>query len=968
MESKSTASVEQFISSLLKCRKAKDIALSKQIHVQITLIGYEAHVVLGNFLVQVYADCGRMHDARFLFNTLAHADEYSWTSLIQGHAECREYEHALVLFHTMQETTVRPSNYTFVAVVKACGHLKALNIGLPVHMEVVKMGLDGDSYIGNTLLSMYTMNGSLVEAQKLFDLLPIQIVVSWNILISGYLDFGLVEKALECLDHMQSHNVLPNEITFIGSLKACSSLRAVLKGRELHSEAAKLGADGDLTVGTTLVNMYSKCGLTLEAQAVVHRLHSSSVVPWNALITGYVENSFGVEALECMKKMRLHGVAPNAVTFVCGLKACTLTQDLDRGREMHSEIVEAGFDSVPSVGNTLLDMYGKCGAIMETCGMFDKLPNRCIVSWTSLITGYVEYGANEKALNCLEDMRLEGFPLDAAAYICGLKACGSLETASMGRELHAMILKMGHERNLFLGNMLVDTYVKGGSLADGQGVFNALPFQNLVSWNTLIAGYTEHGFSTESLALYNQMQLEGLFPDVTTFICTLKACACTKDVFNGQQIHVDIISTGLESAGLVGNTIVDMYIKCGSLEEAYYVFDLLPAKSSISWNAIITGLSELGLGENVLRLLDQMHRECISPDSTTYVHSFKACSSLKLIVHGQKQHKEMVVMGLEAHSFIGSALVDMYANCGLLMEAQKLLDGLPARNVVVWTALITGYAEHGLGLEALECFERMLLEEVLPNNITYACILKVCGNLSALSKGEEVHSRVIKEGILGFFVKVHGKLEALELEGMELLLFNSLVDMYCKCGNMLDAQGLFDCMPLADTSTWNALLTGYARRGDTELVFRLFDQGRKLGVQPNEVMFLTVLSVCSHGGLVRVGQHCFEAMKADYCMHPTLELHNCLTDLLSRAGQLEKAIAVLENMPFEPDLVTWSTLLGASRNWGDVDVGRQSFEWVARLDKGNAAAFIVMSNIYAEADMWEDAKAVELFKQKKENV
>ncbi|KAI5078034.1 hypothetical protein GOP47_0007858 [Adiantum capillus-veneris] len=959
MERKCTISVEHFVSLLLKCRKQRDLARSMETHLQIALYGYEAQAVLGNSLVQAYAVSGCMHDAHSLFNTLVDVDEYSWTSLIQVHVDCREYKHALALFHIMEKTVVQPSTYTFVAVAKACGHLKALDPGFCVHMKIVKMGLDGDSYIGNALLSMYIVSGSLVEAQILFDLLRTQIVVSWNILITGYLEHGLVEKSLECIDHMQLRNVSPNEITLIAGLKACSSLRAVLKGRDLHSKVIILGFDMDLSVETTLVNLYSKCVLPTEAQAVVFKLQASSVVPWNALITGYVENNSGKEALGCIDKMQLHGIPPNVVTFVCGLKACVITQDLDRGQELHCEIVKAGFDNVPSAGNSLMALYAKSGAILETCEVFNKLPNKSIVSWTSLISGFVDYGANEKALDCFEKMCVEGLAPDAAAFVCGLKACGSLETASMGRELHAMILAMGHERNLYVGNVLLDTYLKTGFFADGQGVFNFMPFQNVVSWNTLIAGYTEYGFSSDSLLLYNQMQLEGMFPDVTTFICTLKACGSAKEVSMGRQVHASIVFTGLESDGIVGNSIVDMYTKCGQLKEAHYVFDLLPSKSIVSWNSIIAGFSELGLSEDVLRLVDEMRIEHFSLDTTTYVYSLKACCSLKFIAHCQEHHEEIILKGLEGHPFIVSAVVDMYANCGLLREAQDLLDGLPARNVIVWTALITGYAEHGLSFEALESFERMILDGILPNIITYACTLKVCGNLSALYKGEEVHSRVTKEGLIDFHAEVYGKSEcrfpnpdgAVEFEGTESLIFNSLIEMYCKCGCMVDAHYLFNLIPVADILTWSALLTGYARQGDTEHVLHLFDKARKTGIKPNEVMFLAILSVCSHGGLVGVGQHCFEAMIGEYLVLPALEHYNCLMDLLSRAGKLEEAVAVLENLPFGPDLVTWSTLLGASRNWGDVDLGRQSFEWVARLDEGNAAAYIVMSNIYAEAGM-----------------
>ncbi|KAH7428932.1 hypothetical protein KP509_09G023800 [Ceratopteris richardii] len=909
-----------------------------------------------------------MQDAQFLFNRLAYADEYAWTSLIHSHVEYGEYNDALHLFHSMEGTLVQPSKYTFVAVLKACAHLKALEIGLCIHLRIVKMGYDIDSYIGNTLLNMYSINNTLLETKKLFELLPKKVAVSWNILIAGYRDFGLTDKALECLNEMQSQNVLPNEVTFLEGLQACCSFRAVSKGRGLHSEAIKLGADEDLSVGTTLVNMYSKFGLPVEAQTVIHHLRTSSVVCWNALITGYVESFSVQEALKCLDQMQHYGVAPNSVTFIYGIKACTVSQDLIGGQILHSEIIVTGFDHLPDVGNSLVDFYAKCGTMLETCDVFDKLPKRSVVSWSSLIRGYVENCVNDDALKCFGKMNSEGLFPDAATYVCVLQACEGLESQNIGRDVHVMIVKVGHEKNLYVSNMLLNMYMKGGHLADGRGIFNSLQYQNLISWNTLITGYVEHGLDSECLLLYEQLRLEGLIPDVTTFIPVLKACGFQKNTLIGQQLHAFIVCMGFESDTFLGNSIVDMYSKCGSLVEAHYVFALLLTQTRVSWNSIITGFSEYGLSEDVLRLAREMNDACFSSDITTYVCIIKACRSLKLIVDGQKYHKEIIVKGLEGHLYVGSALVDMYANCGLPVEAQMVLNGLPGRNVVTWTSLITGYMELGLDLDALECFGRMLADHISPSIITYASILRVYSNLLVLSKGEEVYSRIIKEGLLssceGCLGKCENKLpcrqsQAGELEDAEFFVMNSLIDMYCKCGNMLDAHNVFGRMDAVDPVTWNALLIGYARQGNTENVLHIFNEVQETSEYLNEVMFLAVLTVCSHDGLIILGKECFQMMIKEYCFFPTLEHLNCLTDLFSRAGQLEAAVAILESMPYEPDLVTWSTLLGASRIFADVHLGKQSFEWVARLDRGNAAAFIVMSNIYAEADMWEDAERID---------
>ena len=239
----------------------------------------------------------------------------------------------------------------------------------------------------------------------------------------------------------------------------------------------------------------------------------------------------------------------------------------------------------------------------------------------------------------------------------------------------------------------------------------------------------------ESAKCFLHMQLDKTLPDATTFGASVKAFSSIKDSARGQEMHSLITKRGLVLALLVGNSLVEMYVKCNSLVEVPCVFNLLPAHTMVSWNTIITRLFGHGLSEEVLKCMEDMEHEDISLDATTYVCILKMCSNAKLNERAQKLHDEIVMTGLDGHSFIGSSLVDMYATCGLLVEAQKIFDLLPLRNVVTWTTLISGYPEYGLILEVLECLENMLFDGILPNAITYACAFKACNNISTLSKG-----------------------------------------------------------------------------------------------------------------------------------------------------------------------------------------------------------------------------------------
>jgi pentatricopeptide repeat protein len=584
------------------------------------------------------------------------------------------------------------------------------------------------------------------------------------------------------------------------------------------------------------------------------------------------------------------------------------------------------------------------------------------VSWTAIIAGYAEDGSGEDVCGLLSQMQREGLVLDAATYVIALKALGDAAgVLSSFQGIYDTILKKGLDGNIFLGNTLMDLYGKRGHVAEAKAIFDCTRSPSLVSWNTLIAGYAENGLAEEALGCFQRMQMAKTLPDAMTCIASLKACGCIKHSTKGQEMHSLITRIGLDQALTVGNSLVDMYLKCGLLAEARCVFHMLQMHTTVSWNTIIAGLLEHGLGEEASKHMEAMKHEGGIPwDATTFVYGLQVCKKNAEFddERTRKLHVEVVTRGLEGHLFIGSALVDVYATCGRLVEAQKLFDLLPNRNVVTWTALVKGYVEHGFMTQALECLEDMLSEGLSPNAITYTCGLKACSSISALSRGQELHSWITKAGLLYEDCCQVGEEE-------RIVLTHTLMDMYGKCGAMEDAGYVFDDMPLVNEVSWNTLLTGYARCGEWESAFccieKLVASSCDIGFQSrlratgegssrralDGVVFVAALSVGSHGGEICIRDKCFEAMET-WGITPTLEHCNCAIDLFARAGQLDEALAMLETMPYQPNLVTWSTLLGACQNWGDVDLARLAFELVASFDEGNAAAFIIMHNMYAE--------------------
>jgi pentatricopeptide repeat protein len=239
------------------------------------------------------------------------------------------------------------------------------------------------------------------------------------------------------------------------------------------------------------------------------------------------------------------------------------------------------------------------------------------------------------------------------------------------------------------------------------------------------------------------------------------------------------------------------------------------------------------------------------------------------------------------------------------------------------------------------CLEQMKLENIPPDAASYVCSLKTFCNVGSVAKGRDIHHEIVKAGYEN-----------------DPLIQNTLVDMYAKCGSLVDAREAFQKMPSRSVISWTALIAGHARCGDCEMAFHLFEEMVGDGVWPNDTTFLILLSVCSHAGLVEKGWMYFDAMERDYGIKPSLKHYNGMLDLLSRAGRLDEAMMMIESLPLLPNLVTWKTILSACSKWGNVGIARRAFEWAVKMNEKHSSIFMLMSNIYTDASMWKDLKKV----------
>lgn len=767
-------------------------------------------------------------------------------------------------------------------------------------------GLAAHHGLSNELIAMLVGVENAQDAQHIFENLLFQDIYSWNSLIFYYLQDGKPQHAFTLYRLVQNSSSLHiTKQTYKALLQTCADQKDLERGLEVHAEIARMDfVESDVTVGNMLVHLYIKCGLIAVAHEIFRKLPVRDVVSWNALILGLADNGLSEEALQLCHQMNVENVAPDAFTFVMCLKACGSIKAMDEGCAIHAEVERKGLLNENYVlGTALVAMYVKCGSLQRAQEAFDRLTMRDTIVWTTLITGYADIGQGDKALRCFERMQLQGVSPDDIAYLCSLKACGSIQDISKGQKMHLDIQKKGMlELNLSVGNALVDMYCKCGLLDAAQRVFSKLPTKDVVSWNTLITGFAEQGNSKEAIECFESMQLAGVCPSAITFILILQACGNVKAAEKGGEIHAHIMKNGLLELDIViGTVLVETYGKCGMLAEAQRVFDELPTRNTFTWNALIEGYGEHGHVEKVLSCLSKMQLDAVDPNSVTFLCGLKACGCSRALESGEVLHGQIKRNPkLETDLVIGTALVDMYAKCGCLVKAQQLFDKLPSRNVVVWTALMAGYAEHGRGQEALSLYHQMQLEGVTPNAITLLSSLKACVSIGGVEEGKEMLDIIARKGLIE----------------EEPFIGNAVVDAYFKCGSFVKAQEVFDGLPVRDVVSWNVLISGYIENDNDEDALECFKCMQLEGVGPDTITYLCSLKACGKTGAIELGQESHIEIERKGLLDRDVSVGSTIVDMYAKCGLLMKAQEVLDKLSGR-NIVSWNALISGFAQQGE---------------------------------------------------
>ncbi|CAH9097572.1 unnamed protein product [Cuscuta europaea] len=623
----------------------------------------------------------------------------------------------------------------------------------------------------------------------------------------------------------------------------------------------------------------------------------------------------------------------------------THEKNLPKGRCLHGHLIKSGSISCIYLSNSVVNFYAKCSILRDGHLAFNDISNKDIVSWNCLINGYSRLGSQGSSisvLNLFKQMRNQNAVPNSHTFSGIFSSASYLGNTFVGKQAHCLAVKLRVLDDVVVGSSVINMYCKSGEIGDAHKMFGEMPEKNSVSWATMISGYASLRLPGEALGIFMMMLISE--EDINEFALTsvLSSFTFPEFVVAGKLIHSISVKSGLISIVSVANALVTMYAKCCSLDDAYEAFKSSNIKEPITWSAMVTGCAQNGYDERALELFSEMHFCGVTPTEYTLVGVLNACSDIEAAVEGRQIHGYLWKLGFQSQIYIMTALVDMYAKCGMIGDAKNGFDSLGEPDIVLMTSMIAGFVQNGDNESAINMYWQMTKKDILPNELTMSSVLRACSTLASLEQGKQLHTHTIKYGLT-----------------LTVPVGSALATMYTKCGTLKDGNLVFKMMPDRDVASWNSMISGLSQNGHGVEALELFEEMRKTVVEkPDHVTFVSVLSACSHMGCVEKGRYYFRMMPDEFGIEPRVEHYACMVDILGRAGKLNEAKEFILSSTIDHGQCLWRILLSACRNYRNYELGVYAGEKLMELGSLESSAYILLSSIYSALGRGKDVERV----------
>lgn len=546
---------------------------------------------------------------------------------------------------------------------------------------------------------------------------------------------------------------------------------------------------------------------------------------------------------------------------------------------------------------------------------------------------------------------------------------------------------------------------RSGRIVCARKMFDEMRQRDTIAWNAMLSGYSRLGFHQETLLLFSQMRTSNSKLDHYTFTSALSASAGLGNLPSGQKLHALIVVFGYTLFLPVNNALIDMYGKCMSSPDANRVFEDMGSKNEVSWcsllfayvntgdfdfassifsampnrvvvawNTMIAGYAKSGEVELCFDLFKKMLDDSSLPDQWTLSAVMNACAGVSKSCYGCMVHSFIIKSGWSSAVEVSNSIISAYVRFGFHNEISKMIDCLGVlnqvswnaiidaymkagncqealhvfqqareKNVVSWTTMIAGFARNANGEHAFSIFVDMLRSGLKPDDFTFGAVLHACSSLAALGQGKTIHGCVVQSGLSRYGY-----------------VGNSLLNMYAKCGDIVDSFKVFNEILERDLTTWNTMLFAYGLYGLSTQALQLFESMVASGFEPDKVTFIGLLMTCSHSGLIEKGRFVFESMTALHGISPDIDHVACMVDMLGRAGHLREARELADQYfgVQSEKISSCDVLFGACSGQDDIEMGAELGEQLQILEPQNEMGYVLLSKMYCASGQWKEAEII----------
>ncbi|KAG4402453.1 hypothetical protein AAZX31_02G187800 [Glycine max] len=421
-----------------------------------------------------------------------------------------------------------------------------------------------------------------------------------------------------------------------------------------------------------------------------------------------------------------------------------------------------------------------------------------------------------------------------------------------------------------------------------------------------------------------------------------------RNVFHIRQVHAHVVANGTLQDLVIANKLLYTYAQHKAIDDAYSLFDGLTMRDSKTWSVMVGGFAKAGDHAGCYATFRELLRCGVTPDNYTLPFVIRTCRDRTDLQIGRVIHDVVLKHGLLSDHFVCASLVDMYAKCIVVEDAQRLFERMLSKDLVTWTVMIGAYADCN-AYESLVLFDRMREEGVVPDKVAMVTVVNACAKLGAMHRARFANDYIVRNGF-----------------SLDVILGTAMIDMYAKCGSVESAREVFDRMKEKNVISWSAMIAAYGYHGRGKDAIDLFHMMLSCAILPNRVTFVSLLYACSHAGLIEEGLRFFNSMWEEHAVRPDVKHYTCMVDLLGRAGRLDEALRLIEAMTVEKDERLWSALLGACRIHSKMELAEKAANSLLELQPQNPGHYVLLSNIYAKAGKWEKvAKFRDMMTQRK---